>query len=138
MMSDNEQSSSNELLVTVREIWEAQRAAHATEPGAVERFFEYIRSDIEWTFPIGRYAGTHTGKTSFEEFFRFACAYYPTGLFYTLEKIYPVSEDTAAVEFSDEGQTVTGNPYRASVTIHYSVQGGQLIRYVEQFRAKNV
>lgn len=138
MISDSNAVSEEQLLAVVREIWEAQREAHAAQPGAVEKFFEYIDENIEWTFPIGRYAGTHSGKDSYEEFFRFACAYYPQGLFYFFDKIYAEGPDTAAVEFHDEGKTVTGRDYKAEVTIYYTVRAGKLVNYIEEFRGKNV
>lgn len=139
-MADNslQPDETAELIANVRQIWEAQSRAHAATPNALEPFFEYLADDLEWTFPIGRYAGTHQGKASYEEFFRYACAYFPGGLVYHLEKIVPESPDTAAVEFNDEGQTVTGHAYQASVTIHYTVRAGKLVKYVEEFRAKNV
>lgn len=127
----------DKLVATAQQVWEAQARAHAALPGALPEFFAYIGDDIEWTFPIGRYAGTHQGKESFVEFFRFACDYFPTGLTYNLEKIYPVSEDTVAIEFNDEGKNVTGNDYKASVTFYYTIQGDKLVKYVEQFRAQN-
>lgn len=126
--------SQSELVVHARHAFDLQaRAMSATVENGIDDFLTAIHDDIVWRFPIGRYAGTHEGKSSFAEFFRFACSYYPTGLTFHLDRVMTDGENNVAFEFHDEGVTRDGKDYKANVIIVYTMHGDKVGGYREYF-----
>lgn len=126
--------SEDKLVAAARRAFDLQaRAMSAKVEGEIDDFLAVIHQDITWRFPIGRYAGTHQGKASFEEFFRYACNYYPTGLTFYLDRVMSDGQATVAFEFHDEGVTADGRDYKANVVISYTMEGEKVIGYREYF-----
>ncbi len=123
-----------EFITAARRAFDLQaRAMSAQVENGIADFLAVIHPDIIWRFPIGRYAGTHEGKASFEEFFTFACNHYPAGLTFYLDRVLSDGEKNVAFEFHDEGITKDGGDYKANVTIYYTMQDGLVIGYREYF-----
>ncbi len=117
-----------------RRVFELQTVAMGAKvPGSIEQFLECFAEDLVWRFPTGKYAGTHEGKALFEEFFRYACNYFPTGLTFQLDHTLSDGKDTVAFEFRDEGHNLKGDPYKANVVISYTMRAGKVAGYREYF-----
>ncbi len=131
----NETSAiSDDLVANAHRAFELQtRAMSAKVEGGIEAFLDVIDPEIVWRFPIGRYAGTHEGKSSFEQFFRFACSYYPTGLTFFLDRVLSDGDSNVAFEFHDEGITQDGRDYKANIVIVYTLQKDKVVGYREYF-----
>ncbi len=131
-MSENNPDA--ELVAQGRHVFELQaRAMSAKYADGLADFLALIHDEVVWQFPKGQYAGQHQGKASFAEFFRFACAYYPTGLTFHLDRVLSDGESNVAFEFHDEGQTRDGQDYRANVVIVYTLADHKVSGYREYF-----
>ncbi len=133
-MPEVETESHADLVETARRFFELQTIAmSATVPGSIEKFLECFADDLVWRFPLGAYAGTHQAKASFEEFFRYACNYFSSGLTFQLDHVLSDGKDTVAFEFRDEELNKDNAPYKANVVISYTLHNNKIIGYREYF-----
>lgn len=114
----------------------ADRAfAHLTEAlatGAWQPFFDLLAEDVTFSFPMGKYVGSHQGKAKAMEFFRYVSTAFPQGITVT-EVLRRTGADTTFVyEFRDEG-TLRGQPYKNRVAISLDVCGERICGYREYF-----
>jgi len=103
--------------------------------GNWQAFFDLMSDDFTFTFPTGKYLGTHTGKATAMEFFGYVSKVYPEGLKVTLDRV-TVDGGTAIFEFRDEGTLVLPSgkqPYKNRVAVSMDFQDGKLVRYREYF-----
>jgi len=126
--------SQSELVRAASRVFDLQVVAMGAKvPNAIEQFLECFAENLVWRFPMGKYAGTHESKASFEEFFRYACNHFSTGLTFYLDRVLSDDKDTVAFEFHDEGLNPKGEPYKANVTIYYTMQNDKVTGYREYF-----
>jgi len=103
--------------------------------GNWQAFFDLMSDDFTFTFPTGKYLGTHAGKATAMEFFGYVSKVYPEGLKVTLDKV-TVDGSTAIFEFRDEGTLVLPSgrqPYKNRVAVSMDFKDGKLVAYREYF-----
>ena len=100
--------------------------------GACDPFFDLLADDVTFSFPTGKYVGTHKGKAAAMEFFRYVSAAFPQGITVTEVMRRTGSESTFVYEFRDEG-LLRGEPYKNRVAISLDVCGPKICGYREYF-----
>jgi ketosteroid isomerase-like protein len=108
------------------------RLTTALGSGTWEPFFELLADDFTFSFPTGKYVGTHKGKAAAMEFFRFVSTAFPAGITVTEVMRRTGSDSTFVFEFRDEGQ-LRGEPYKNRVAISLDVCGSKICGYREYF-----
>lgn len=100
--------------------------------GQWEPFFNQLADDITFSFPMGKYVGSHQGKDKAIEFFRYVSTAFPQGLTVTEVLRRTRSDSTFVYEFRDEG-SLRGAPYKNRVAISLDVCGTRICGYREYF-----
>jgi ketosteroid isomerase-like protein len=95
-------------------------------------FFDLLADDLTFSFPMGKYVGTHQGKAKAVEFFRYVSTAFPKGLTVTEVLRRTGAGTTFVVEFRDEGE-LRGEPYKNRVAISLDVCGAKICGYREYF-----
>lgn len=108
------------------------RLTGALASGAWDPFFDLLADDFTFSFPTGKYVGTHRGKAKALEFFRFVSTAFPGGITVTEVMRRTGSDSTFVYEFRDEGQ-LRGEPYKNRVAISLDVCGTKICGYREYF-----
>lgn len=109
-----------------------ERLTQALTSGAWEPFFDLLADDITFSFPMGKYVGSHQGKTKAMEFFRYVSTAFPQGLTVTEVMRRTGSGSTFVYEFRDEG-LLRGEPYKNRVAVSLDVCGARICGYREYF-----
>jgi ketosteroid isomerase-like protein len=104
----------------------------ALATGTWDPFFDLLADDFTFSFPTGKYVGTHKGKPQAMEFFRYVSTAFPGGIRITEVMRRTGSDTTFVYEFRDEG-TLRGEPYKNRVAISLDVCGPRICGYREYF-----
>jgi ketosteroid isomerase-like protein len=108
------------------------RFTSALATGAWDPFFELLADDFTFSFPTGKYVGTHKGKAAAMEFFRYVSTAFPAGITVTEVMRRTGNDSTFVFEFRDEG-TLRGEPYKNRVAISLDICGSKICGYREYF-----
>ncbi len=104
----------------------------ALATGAWDPFFALLADDLTFSFPMGKYLGTHQGKDKAMEFFRYVSATFPKGILVTEVMRKSGGSTTFVYEFRDEGE-LRGEPYKNRVAVSFDVCGARICGYREYF-----
>ncbi len=100
--------------------------------GKWQAFFAMLADDFTFTFPQGKYQGSHQGKAIAEEFFTYVSQTFPAGI-HVVEVLRVTGNDkTVIFEFRDEGM-LRGQPYKNRVAVSFDVCGEKICAYREYF-----
>jgi ketosteroid isomerase-like protein len=101
--------------------------------GQWQPFLDMLTDDFTFTFPQGKYLGTHVGKDKATEFFQYVSqAFGKDGMRVTEVLRVTANETTIVFEFRDEGK-IFGNDYKNRVAISWDIRGDRIAGYREYF-----
>jgi ketosteroid isomerase-like protein len=101
--------------------------------GQWQPFLDMLTEDFTFTFPQGKYLGTHVGKDKATEFFQYVSqAFGKDGMRVTEVLRVTANETTIVFEFRDEGK-IFGNAYQNRVAVSWDIRGDRIAGYREYF-----